>query len=239
MSAGSRAPLQLAILISGRGSNMAAIARACLDGQINARVNVVISDRPGVVGLETRPYHGNRRPDSAVEKHHEPLVDRCECQGRVRGLTGKALDAHRPDLVVLAGFMRILSPQFAAKYAGRMLNIHPSLLPKYRGLHTHRRALEAHDTEHGASVHFVTAELDGGRSFSSREFRCARADTESALAARVQATEHVIYPRVVSLLAEGRLAWDQGRVCLDGKPLDAPMMEDFSGVEKLSADAGK
>ncbi len=108
---------------------------------------------------------------------------------------GEALDARRPRLIVLAGFMRILSPQFVARYAGRMLNIHPSLLPKYTGLHTHRRALEARDGEHGASVHFVTAELDGGPVVLQSKVPILSGDTEATLSARVQSTEHVIYRR--------------------------------------------
>jgi phosphoribosylglycinamide formyltransferase-1 len=154
MSAGSRAPLELAILISGRGSNMVAIARACLAGQINARVRVVISDRPGVAGLASARELG-------IEALTIPWPGASNREGFERALS-EALDVQPTDLVVLAGFMRILSPGFVAHYAGRMLNIHPSLLPKYTGLHTHRRVLDAMDKEHGASVHFVTAELDGG-----------------------------------------------------------------------------
>jgi phosphoribosylglycinamide formyltransferase-1 len=220
MSAGSRAPLQLAILISGRGSNMAAIARACLDGRINARVNVVISDRPGVAGLTTASSLGIDAQTISWQSARDREVFERELS--------VAIDAHHPDLIVLAGFMRILSPRFAERYAGRMLNIHPSLLPKYRGLHTHRRALEAMDTEHGASVHFVTAELDGGPVVLQSTVPVRPGDTESALSARVQATEHVIYPRVIELLAEGRLAWKEGRVWLDGKVLDTPLVEDPS-----------
>lgn len=220
MSAGSRAPLQLAILISGRGSNMAAIARACLDGRINARVNVVISDRPGVAGLTTASNLGIDAQTISWQSAGDREVFERELS--------VAIDAHHPDLIVLAGFMRILSPRFAERYAGRMLNIHPSLLPKYRGLHTHRRALEAVDTEHGASVHFVTAELDGGPVVLQSRVPVHPGDTESDLSARVQATEHIIYPRVIELLAEGRLAWREGRVWLDGKALDAPLVEDLS-----------
>jgi phosphoribosylglycinamide formyltransferase 1 len=220
MSAGSRAPLQLAILISGRGSNMAAIARACLDGRINARVNVVISDRPGVAGL-------TRASNLGIEAQTISWQSAGDREVFERELSD-AIDAHRPDLIVLAGFMRILSPRFAERYAGRMLNIHPSLLPKYRGLHTHRRALEAMDTEHGASVHFVTAELDGGPVVLQSRVPVRPGDTESDLSARVQATEHIIYPRVIELIADGRLAWDAGRVWLDGKALDAPLVEDPS-----------
>jgi phosphoribosylglycinamide formyltransferase-1 len=220
MSAGSRAPLQLAILISGRGSNMATIARACLEGRINARVNIVISDRPGVAGLSTAR-------DLGIEARTVPWAGAGNKEAFERAL-GEAIDAHRPDLVVLAGFMRILSAEFAERYAGRMLNIHPSLLPKYRGLHTHRRALEAKDAEHGASVHFVTAELDGGPVVLQSRVPVRSDDTESDLTARVQATEHIIYPRVIGWLADGRLAWNEGRVWLDGKPLEAPMVEDLS-----------
>ena len=217
MSAANRAPLQLAILISGRGSNMAAIARACQAGRINARVGVVISDCPGVAGLGvarelgiealTVPWQGA----SAREAFERVLSD--------------AIDAHHTDLIVLAGFMRILSPEFVDRYPGRMLNIHPSLLPKYTGLHTHRRVLEARDAEHGASVHFVTAELDGGPVVLQSVVPVRTGDTEADLSARVQATEHVIYPRGIGLMADQRLVWDKGRVRLDGKLLEAPLVE--------------
>jgi phosphoribosylglycinamide formyltransferase 1 len=223
MSAGSRAPLELAILISGRGSNMVTIARACLAGQINARVRVVISDRPGVAGLAAAR-------DLGIEALTIPWQGASDRSGFEHAL-GEALDAQHTDLVVLAGFMRILSPGFVARYAGRMLNIHPSLLPKYTGLHTHRRALEAMDTEHGASVHFVTAELDGGPLVLQSRVPVFAGDTEAALAARVQGTEHIIYPKVIGMIADGRLVLDEGRVRLDGKILGAPL------VENVSADA--
>ena len=134
-----------------------------------------------------------------------------------------AIQACSPSLIVLAGFMRILSAQFVSEFRGRILNIHPSLLPKYAGLHTHRRALEAMDREHGASVHFVTAELDGGPLVLQSRVPILPGDTEAGLAARVQATEHIIYPQVIGMMADGRLAWDDGRVRLDGKILEAPM----------------
>jgi phosphoribosylglycinamide formyltransferase-1 len=220
MSAGRRPPLQLAILISGRGSNMAAIARACLEGRVNARVNVVISDRPGVAGLTTAR-------DLGIQAHTVSWQSAGDREAFEHAL-GEALEEHRPDVIVLAGFMRILSAQFVERYAGRMLNIHPSLLPKYRGLHTHRRALEAADLEHGASVHFVTAELDGGPVVLQSRVAVRPGDTESDLSARVQATEHIIYPRVIGWLSDGRLAWREGRAWLDGKPLDTPIVEDMS-----------
>jgi len=140
---------------------------------------------------------------------------------------GQAIDIHTPDLVVLAGFMRVLSGPFVERYAGRMINIHPSLLPRYTGLHTHRRALEAGDAEHGASVHFVTPELDGGPLILQSQVPVKADDSESTLTARVQATEHVIYPRVVAWIADGRLKWNEGNPLLDGKPLNEPVVEQF------------
>jgi phosphoribosylglycinamide formyltransferase-1 len=218
MSAGSRAPLELAILISGRGSNMVAIARACLAGQINARVQVVIADRPGVAGLTAASELG-------IEAVTVPWLGAAEKERFEREL-GEALDARRPQLIVLAGFMRILSSQFVARYAGRMLNIHPSLLPKYTGLHTHRRALEARDREHGASVHFVTAELDGGPVICQARVPVLAGDSEQSLAARVVLQEHRIYSKVIGLMASGRLALSGAAVMLDGRALAAPMREE-------------
>ena len=133
-----------------------------------------------------------------------------------------------PGPVILAGFMRVLSAGFVARYEGRMLNIHPSLLPKYTGLHTHRRVLEAGDTVHGASVHFVTAELDGGPLILQSRVPVKTGDTESTLSARVQATEHIIYPRVIGWLADGRLSWGGGRPQLDGSVLHHPVVEDMN-----------
>jgi phosphoribosylglycinamide formyltransferase-1 len=220
MSAGNRAPLKLAILISGRGSNMVAITHACVEGFINARVEVVISDRPDAAGL-------TRARELGFESLSVPWQ---EAGGRAgfEQIVTQTLDAREVDVVVLAGFMRILSPEFTAHYAGRMLNIHPSLLPKYTGLHTHRRVLEARDSEHGASVHFVTAELDGGPLILQSKVPVHPGDSEDELASRVQATEHVIYARVIGMMADGRLTWDAGRVRLDGKLLDTPLVESFS-----------
>ena len=217
MSPASRAPLQLAILISGRGSNMAAIARACRAGQINAAARVVVSDRPGVAGLDVAR-------DLGIEALTVPWQGAERREAFERALA-EELDRRRPDLIVLAGFMRVLSAQFVARYAGRILNIHPSLLPKYTGLHTHRRVLAAKDTQHGSSVHFVTAELDGGPVVLQSLVPVKPEDTEADLLARVQATEYIIYPRVIGMLADGRLAWDQGRIRLDGKILERPLLE--------------
>jgi phosphoribosylglycinamide formyltransferase-1 len=203
---------------------MATIARDCLEHRLAARVGVVISDRPGVAGITTAQGLG-------IDTHvvsWKAAADRAAFELAL----GECLDAARPDLVVLAGFMRVLSGGFVERYAGRMLNIHPSLLPKYTGLHTHRRALEAGDAEHGATVHFVTPELDGGPAILQSRVPVRPGDTESTLAARVQATEHIIYPRVIGWIADGRLVWNKGRPLLDGRLLDAPV------VEYMNADDG-
>jgi phosphoribosylglycinamide formyltransferase-1 len=216
-----RHSLRLAILISGRGSNMAAIARNCLENLIPADVSVVISDRPNVAGITTAQGLG-------IEAHvvsWKAAPERAAFELEL----GQRIDASRAELVVLAGFMRVLSGAFVDRYAGRMINIHPSLLPKYTGLHTHRRALEAGDTVHGATVHFVTPELDGGPAILQSRVPVKPGDTEASLAARVMATEHVIYPRVIGWMAESRLDWNNGHPTLDGEPLRAPIVEDMGG----------
>jgi phosphoribosylglycinamide formyltransferase-1 len=221
MSAGT--PFRLAILISGRGSNMIAIARACLAGSIAARVAVVISERADAAGLA-----------GAAALGIETLVLQPQAAGGAafeRSLAA-ALQKHQPDMIALAGFMRILSGRFVDHYLGRMLNIHPSLLPAYRGLHTHARVLEAGDTEHGASVHFVTAELDAGPVVLQSKVAVVPGDTEATLSARVQATEHIIYPRVLGWCAQRRLAWREGAAWLDGRRLDTPIVEDFRAAAR-------
>jgi phosphoribosylglycinamide formyltransferase 1 len=208
----------LAILISGRGSNMATIARECQQQHINAAVSVVISNKPDVAGLTTAQGMG-------IQTHVVPSskTDR----GTFESALIATLDAHNPELVILAGFMRVLTEPFVRRYAGRMINIHPSLLPRYTGLNTHQRVLDAGDAEHGATVHFVTPELDGGPLILQSRVPVKAGDTEPTLAARVQATEHVIYPRVVAWVADGRLKWNEGHPTLDGKPLTEPIVEDF------------
>jgi len=215
-------PLRLAILISGRGSNMAAITRACAAKQIHAVVDVVIADRPEAAGLETARSLGS----ATAVVPWKSLGDRAVAER----VLSEMLDAHRPDVIVLAGFMRILSPKFVARYAGRMLNIHPSLLPQHRGLHTHRRALEAGDSHHGASVHFVTEELDGGPVVLQARVTVNPGDTEGIISGRVQKTEHIIYPRVIGWLADQRLLWRDNQPWLDGRPLTQPVVEDFRDI---------
>jgi phosphoribosylglycinamide formyltransferase 1 len=211
---------RLAILISGRGSNMIAILRACQSGALPARPVLVISDRADAAGLERARELG---VDTAVASAPD------QAGAVVEAALAAAIDASRADVIALAGFMRILSPPFVARYLGRMLNIHPSLLPAYRGLHTHRRVLAARMREHGASVHFVTAELDGGPVVLQSKVAVEPGDTEATLAARVLASEHIIYPRALGWYAERRLTWQQGAAWLDGRRLDSPLVEDFRG----------
>ena len=217
MSAG--VPLKLAILISGRGSNMSAIARACLNGQIAARTAIVISDRADAGGLASAAQLGI--PTAIVTR--STTRDAAAFEETLAA----TLEAQQPDAIALAGFMRILSGGFVARFLGRMFNIHPALLPAYRGLHTHRRVLAAHETEHGASVHFVTAELDGGPVVLQSRVAVEAGDTEATLSARVQTTEHIIYPQVLAWFAQGRLAWREGAAWLDGRRLETPVVEDF------------
>jgi len=213
-------PPRLAILISGRGSNMMAILRACRSGTLRAYPAIVISDRAGAAGLESARELG-------VETAALPASG--ESGAAFESSLATALDRSRPDVIALAGFMRILSPALVERYLGRMLNIHPSLLPDYRGLHTHRRVLAAGERTHGASVHFVTAELDGGPVVLQSKVAVEPGDTEASLAARVLATEHIIYPQALGWFAERRLTWQHGAAWLDGRALESPVVEDFRG----------
>lgn len=212
------APLKLAVLISGRGSNMLAIAQACRERRIHALIGLVIGDREDCVGLARAAALG-------IEARAVPWQG-ANARAAFEGQLAALIDASEPDYIVLAGFLRVLSAPFVARYTGRMLNIHPSLLPRHKGLHTHRRALEAGDPVHGASVHFVTAELDSGPVVLQSRLAVRPGETEAQLAARVLATEHVIYPRVLGWLADGRLQWREGGLWLDGRPLESPLIEE-------------
>jgi len=212
-----RGPLRLAVLLSGRGSNMVAIARACAAGALHARIVAVIADVADAGGIGRARELG--LPVSVVPRRD--YADRTAFEAALAG----AIDAAQAELVVLAGFMRVLSPAFAARYAGRMLNIHPSLLPAYPGLHTHARVLAAGEREHGVTVHYVTAELDGGPPLLQARVAVLPGDTEASLSARVQQREHIIYPKVIGWIADGRLEYAGGRPRLDGRPLDGPLSE--------------
>jgi phosphoribosylglycinamide formyltransferase 1 len=160
--------------------------------------------------------------ESGIAAHAIPCPKGTSRQAYGELLAG-AIDQHQPALVALAGFMRILSPDFVHHYAGRLLNIHPSLLPKYTGLHTHRRALDAGDAEHGATVHFVTEQLDEGPRIVQARVPVHPGDTEDSLSARVIAQEHRIYPLAVNWFCQGRLRSDRDRAWLDDRPLDEPV----------------
>lgn len=195
---------RIVILISGRGSNMEAIVRACEAEGWNARVAAVVSNRADAAGLAF----------AAARDIATAVVDHRSFAGREAfdATLAEAVDAHAPDLVLLAGFMRILTPVFVSRFEGRLLNIHPSLLPAFTGLHTHRRAIEAGCKVAGATVHFVTAELDHGPIVAQAIVPVLADDTADALAARVLAREHVLYPLAVRWFVDGRLHIERGVV---------------------------
>jgi phosphoribosylglycinamide formyltransferase-1 len=210
------APLRVVVLASGRGSNLRTIAARADAGTLPINIVAVVSDRPQSAALEWARQRG--LPAEALEPAaHSDRVAYGEALGQL-------VESFAPQLVVLAGFMRILSDGFVARFAGRLLNIHPSLLPKYPGLHTHRRALAASDAEHGASVHFVTAELDGGPVVIQARVPVHPGDDEASLAERVLRVEHEIYSRCIDWFARGRLVMRDGRPWLDGRPLAEPVL---------------
>jgi phosphoribosylglycinamide formyltransferase-1 len=212
MSADARLPV--AVLISGSGSNLQALIDAS-DAGGPFRICAVISNRPGVRGLARADAAGV--PTRLID--HTAFPDR----ERFDAALADAIEAFQPGLVVLAGFMRILTEGFVNRFSGRMLNIHPSLLPDFQGLHTHRRALQAGVAEHGASVHFVTAELDGGPVIAQARVPVCPGDTEAVLAARVLEREHELLPQVVGWFAQGRRSMREGRVWCDDRRLQAPI----------------
>ncbi len=206
---------RVAVLISGEGSNLQALIDASKAGALGAEIAVVISNRAAARGLERAraagipaEYLGGKGMERAA--YDETL--------------GALLTRYIPDVVVLAGFMRIFTPELVAGYAGRMLNIHPSLLPAYPGLDTHRRALEARERWHGATVHFVTADLDAGPAIIQYRLPVRAGDTPETLSARVHVGEHIILPRAVQWLAAGRLSLAGSSVMLDGEPLAQPVI---------------
>ncbi|MDI6634721.1 phosphoribosylglycinamide formyltransferase [Pantoea dispersa] len=202
---------KLVVLISGNGSNLQSILDACESGRINGSVAAVFSNKASAYGL-------TRAQQASVPAHALSAQDFPDRDAFDRQLM-QQIDAYAPDLVVLAGYMRILSPAFVAHYHDRLLNIHPSLLPKYPGLHTHRQALASGDAEHGTSVHFVTDELDGGPIILQARVPVFADDDEAEISARVQHQEHAIYPLVISWFIEGRLQMRAGKAWLDGEPL--------------------
>jgi len=200
---------RVAVLISGRGSNMAALIEAARAPDYPAEIAVVISNRADAAGLAAAQAAGIA---TSVVDHSRFGNDREAFERRVQEM----LDAHGSELVCLAGFMRLLTPWFVRRWEGRLINIHPSLLPAFTGLHTHARALEAGVKIHGASVHFVTADLDRGPIIAQAAVPVLDADTADTLAARVLAAEHRIYPLALKLVAEERVRVMNGRCFIDG-----------------------
>lgn len=204
---------KVVVLLSGTGSNLQAMIDSFSDADSPARICAVISNRAEAFGLQ-------RAQQAGISTR---VLDHKDFEGREAFDTALAelIDGFEPDLVVLAGFMRILSGDFVRHYQGRLLNIHPSLLPLYKGLHTHQRALEAGDTEHGCSVHFVTEELDGGPLVVQSVISVELHDSPATLAQRVHVQEHRIYPLAIRWFAEGRLRLGEQGATLDGQLLPA------------------
>lgn len=201
------------MLISGRGSNMQAFIDACRDGRLNAEICLVLSNRADAAGLQTAQDAG--LPTACIEHRDYPSREAFDA-ALIACLTPR-----EPDLVILAGFMRILTPVFIEPFFGRLLNIHPSLLPKYPGLNTHQRAIDAGDREAGATVHFVTPELDGGPPVLQARVPVQPGDDADSLAARVVREEHQIYPLAARWFLEGRLTLKQDGAFLDGQKIPA------------------
>lgn len=206
------------VLVSGDGSNLQAILDQVAVGALDISPVAVISDRPGVGALERAARAGV--PALAIDFAAAGGREHFDAQ-----LTN-TLRLLEPDLVVLAGFMKILPSELVEQYRGRMLNVHPSLLPRYPGLHTYRRALAAGDREHGSTVHFVIPELDAGPAILQYRVRIGVSDTVDSLRARVRRGEHLIYPRAIAWLAAGRVTLRDGAAWLDGERLTAPEIVD-------------
>lgn len=202
---------KLVVLISGNGTNLQSILDACASGRIHGSVAAVFSNKASAYGLV-------RAQEAGIPGHSLAASAFADREAFDQQLIA-GIDAYAPDVVVLAGYMRILSSAFVAHYHDRLLNIHPSLLPKYPGLHTHRQALENGDAEHGTSVHFVTDELDGGPVILQAKVPVFAEDSEEIITERVQHQEHAIYPLVINWFVEGRLTMREGKAWLDGKPL--------------------
>lgn len=215
--------IRIVVLISGNGGNLQAILDACQQQRIDGQVVAVFSHRATAYGL-------TRASGAGIPTHvctPADYPDRVTFDHQLM----RMIDDYQPDLVVLAGYMRILTADFVAHYPGRLLNIHPSLLPKYPGLHTHRQVIANGDTEHGATVHFVTEELDGGPVILQAKVPVLQGDTEHEIMARVQQQEHIIYPQVIRWFSQGHLILRDGHVWRDNQPL-APA--DYATTEIIS-----
>ena len=204
---------KLAVLISGRGSNMEAILAASQNAAYPAQIVLVLSDKPDAKGLETAQSAEidtaafSRDNYSGKAEHEADIIN--------------AIENAQADFIILAGYMRILSKEFTSRFEGRLINIHPSLLPAYKGLDTHARVLEDRVTEHGCTVHFVNHEMDGGAIIAQATVAVAQDDTEASLAGRVLKQEHRLYPEVIRLLASGSIYWAEGKTGFTSYAIDA------------------
>jgi phosphoribosylglycinamide formyltransferase-1 len=207
---------RIVVLISGEGTNLQALIDAIANGSLPAQIALVASNREAARGL-------SRARMAGIPAQHFSTA-RGSDRNSYDAALGNLVAAHAPDLVVLAGFMRILGTSFVHRFRGRMFNIHPSLLPKYPGLDTHRRVLASGDRQHGATVHFVTADLDAGPPIVQYRFSVRPEDDVESLAARVHVGEHLILPRAVDWFVSGRLRLDSLGVMLDGQRLDSPVI---------------
>ena len=208
-----------AILISGSGTNLQAFIDAVTDGRLSLELSVVVSNNPDAFGLVRARNAGI--PTACIEHGNFSSRDSFD-----RAVATK-LDEWRPELLVLAGFMRILSAGFVERYCGRILNIHPALLPAYPGLNTHQRVLDAGEKWHGSTVHFVTEELDGGPRILQGRLPIVAGESASQLQTRVQAIEHQIYPEAAGWVGEGRVECRDGRTWIDGAVADDPIVQTF------------
>jgi phosphoribosylglycinamide formyltransferase-1 len=213
---GVGARLRTVVLISGGGTNLQAIINQVGSGELHINLQAVVSDRPDILGLER----------AAKANIPTRVVDYSKFDRRADAEQALSATLHRlqPELLILAGFMRILPASLVSEYYGRMLNIHPSLLPKFRGLDTYRRAIQAKETWHGSTVHYVTPELDAGPSIIQYKVRIYPDETELSLSTRVQQGEYIIYPRAIGWIADRRLQLKHGEVWLDGLPLAEPVV---------------
>ncbi len=209
-------PLKLVVLISGSCSNLQAIIDAIEHGGLNARIMAVVSNRPDAYGLERARRHGI----ATVALDHTTFASRELFDQAL----AESIDRYQPDLLVLAGYMRILSAQFIDHFFPRMLNIHPSLLPRYQGLNTHQRALDNGDAEHGISIHVVTPELDAGPVILQGRFAIEVDDTAESLQQKGHQLEHRMYPQVLQWLAEGRLNLEGSTPRFDDQPIQQPLV---------------
>ncbi len=221
---------RIVVLISGSGSNLAALIEAQSHDRLGGEIAAVISNEPGAYGLK-------RAHEAGIEAVALPHRE-YESRDAYDGALIKVIERHEPDLIVLAGFMRILTPRFVQRYLGRMLNIHPSLLPAYQGLNTHARALADGVTQHGCSVHFVTEELDGGPVVLQAECRVEQDESEESLKEKVHAREHLIYPIAVQWFLQGRLQFKDDKVAMDGHtlPVHGMRLSHDDAAEELDED---